>query len=79
MKKPKIDNSGVEAAQLAIARANEAANNLQKNMQVDLRAENLTQATAGGTAETLDEMSGGAGPRRRRPGQALSSQLGINA
>jgi len=48
MKKAKIDNSGAIAAQEAIAKANAAATNLQKNFQTDLKNENLTKVTAGG-------------------------------
>ena len=75
MKTPKIDNSGTERAQRAIAEAQAAANNLQKNFQTDLTAENLTQVTPGTGAEAVgtDEA-----PKRKRRFGGLSSQLGIN-
>ena len=75
MKKPKIDTSGTERAQRAIAEAQAAANNLQKNFQTDLTTENLTQVTPGAGAEAgvTDEA-----PRRKRRSGGLSSQLGIN-
>jgi len=75
MKTPKIDNSGTERSQRAIAEAQAAANNLQKNFQTDLKTENLTQVTpgAGADAVSTDET-----PKRKRQGSGLSSQLGIN-
>ena len=75
MKTPKIDNSGTERAQRAIAEAQAAANNLQKNFQTDLKTENLTQVTSGAGAEAVvtDEA-----PKRKRRSGGLSSQLGIN-
>ena len=75
MKTPKIDNSGTERAQRAIAEAQAAATNLQKNFQTDLKAENLTQVTPGAGAEAgmTDEA-----PKRKRQSGGLSSQLGIN-
>lgn len=75
MKTPKIDTSGTERAQRAIAEAQAAANNLQKNFQTDLETENMTQVVAGAGAESaIDESA----PKRRRKGGGLSSQLGIN-
>ena len=75
MKSPKIDTSGTERAQKAVAEAQTAANNLQKNFQTDLKTENLTQVTPGAGAEAVgtDEA-----PKRRRKSGGLSSQLGIN-
>ena len=75
MKTPKIDTSGTERAQRAVAEAQAAANNLQKNFQADLKAENLTQVTPGAGAEAgmTDEA-----PKRKRQSGGLSSQLGIN-
>ena len=75
MKTPKIDNSGTERAQRAIAEAQAAANNLQKNFQTDLKTENLTQVTPGAGA---DVVSTDVAPKRRRTGPGLSSQLGID-
>ena len=74
MKTPKIDTSGTERAQRAIAESQAAANNLQKNFQTDLQTENMTQVVAGGGAEVAPESS----PKRRRQGGGLSSQLGIS-
>ena len=75
MKSPKIDTSGTERAQLAIAEAQAAANNLQKNFQTDLNTENMTQVVAGGGAGAATPDSP---QKRRRNGGGLSSQLGIN-
>ena len=75
MKTPKIDTSGTERAQRAIAEAQAAANNLQKNFQTDLKTENMTQVVAGGGAEVAGDESS---PKRRRRGSGLSSQLGID-
>ena len=75
MKSPKIDTSGTEKAQRAIAEAQAAANNLQQNFQTDLKTENMTQVVAGGGAEAATNESS---PRRRRKGGGLSSQLGID-
>ena len=75
MKSPKIDTSGTERAQRAIAEAQAAANNLQKNFQTDLKTENMTQVVAGGGAEVAGDESS---PKRRRKGGGLSSQLGID-
>ena len=75
MKTPKIDTSGTERAQRAIAEAQAAANNLQKNFQADLKTENLPQVTPGAGAEAgvADEA-----PRRKRRSSGLSSQLGLD-
>ena len=75
MRTPKIDTSGTERAQKAVAEAQTAANHLQKNFQADLKAENLTQVTPGTGAEAVgtDEA-----PKRKRRSGGLSSQLGIN-
>ena len=75
MKTPKIDTSGTERAQRAVAEAQAAANNLQKNFQADLKTENLTQVAPGAGADVVstDET-----PKRKRQGSGLSSQLGIN-
>ena len=75
MKTPRIDTSGTERAQRAIAEAQAAANNLQKNFQTDLKTENMTQVVAGGGAEVAGDESS---PKRRRKGSGLSSQLGID-
>ena len=76
MKSPKIDNSGTARAQQAVAEAQAASNNLQKNFQTDLKNENMTQVVAGdGYAELSNPESS---PKRRRQGGGLSSQLGIN-
>ena len=74
MKTPKVDNSGTKAAQEAAARAQEAANNLNKNFRADLSTENITDVVAGGTAEALDRGTGG--PRKRKIA-GLASSLGI--
>ena len=74
MKTPKIDTSGTERAQRAVAEAQTAANYLQQNFQTDLKNENMTQVVAGGGAEAIPESS----TKRRRKGGGLSSQLGIS-
>lgn len=75
MKSPSVDTSGTERAQRAIAEAQTAANNLQKNFQTDLKTENLTQVTPGASADVVDTESS---VRRRKNASGLSSQLGIN-
>lgn len=75
MKTPKIDTKGTARAQQAIAEAQAAANNLQKNFQTDLKTENLAQVAPGAGADAVVPE---AGPKRRRQGSGLSSQLGIN-
>lgn len=75
MKSPKIDTSGTEAAQRAVADAQAAANNLNKNFKTDLSTENLTNVVAGGTADIAGAPIGGT--RKRRAGSGLSSALGI--
>ena len=74
MKRPKVDNSGVERAQRAIADAQEAANALEANFRTDLKTENLTEVVPG-EVETAD--TSGTNRRRRQTG-GLSSHLGIN-
>ena len=76
MKLPKIDNSGAAAANAAIAQAQAAANNLQKNFATDLSTENVASVVAGGSAESSPTAS--SGQRRRPKGAGLASQLGIN-
>lgn len=75
MKKQKIDTSGTERAQQAIAAAQAAATNLQKNFAADLKTENITQVAPGGTAEAQAPTSA---MRKKRPTGGLASQLGIN-
>lgn len=76
MKIPKVDNTGVAAANAAVAAAQTAANNLQKNFATDLNTENVASVVAGGSAESAPTAS--SGQRRRPKGAGLSSQLGIN-
>lgn len=76
MKSPKIDNSGVEAAQRAAAEAQRQAANLQKNFQTDLKTENVAQVIPG-VDSSSDEVMGSSVKRRRQVG-GLASQLGIN-
>lgn len=78
MKKQKVDNSGLEAAQQAQAAALQAANNLRENSAVDLSAENLTTAVAGGTAAAGDAAVLGSSTRKRKNTGGLASSLGIN-
>jgi len=77
VKTPKVDTSGTERANQAIAAAQAAANNLKTNFQADLGTENLTQVNAGGGAD-LASMMDTSTTKRRRPGSGLSSQLGLN-
>lgn len=78
MKLPKVDNSGVAAANAAVAQAQAAANNLQKNFATDLNTENVASVVAGGSAESASAPTASSGQRRRPKGAGLSSQLGIN-
>ena len=83
MKKVKVDNSGVAAANAAMAKAQEAATNLSKNFGADLKTNNLAKVVAGDGGD----VGGGAGGselnpivqrHRRQKKAALSSQLGVN-
>ena len=76
MRTPKIDTSGTEAAQRAVAEAQQASVNLQQNFQKDLRTENLVDVAPGAGAESAADVSTTA--KRRRVGTGLSSQLGVN-
>lgn len=75
MKGPSIDNSGYERAQRAIAEAQAAANNMQKNFQTDLKTENLTTVTPGAAADITTDSSTA---RRRKPQAGLASSLGLD-
>ncbi len=76
MQTPKIDTSGTERAQQAMADAQTAANNLSKNFQADLKTENITQIKPGaGAADAVGIAD--AGPKRKKA-TGLASQLGIN-
>lgn len=77
MKSPKVDMSGVEAANKAMAEATAAAGNLQKNFQTDLKSENLTKVEAGGASEIAAAASPTA-KRRKTSGGGLASTLGVN-
>jgi len=76
MKTPKVDTSGTEKAQKAIAEAQRAATNLQQNYAADLKTENITQVTPGGAAAAADGVD--AVRRKKQAGGGLASQLGIN-
>lgn len=76
MKSPKVDTSGTEAAQKAVAEAQAAANNLNKNFKTDLTTENLNNVVAGGSADLVGTEA--STTRKRRPQGGLSSALGIN-
>lgn len=76
MQTPSIDTSGTARAQKAMADAQDAANNLTKNFQADLKTENIAQIKPGAGAEAAVATEA-AGPKRKRP-QGLASQLGIN-
>jgi len=75
MKSPKVDTSGTEAAQRAVAEAQAASNNLAKNFRTDLSSENLTKVVPGGSA---DAAAPGLATRKRRTGDTMASQLGVN-
>lgn len=76
MKSPKIDTSGTEAAQKAVAEAQAAANNLSSNFKADLQNQNLTSVVAGGSADTAGAEA--STTRKRRTQGGLSSSLGIS-
>lgn len=76
MKAPKIDTSGTEAAQRAVAEAQQASANLQQNFQKDLRTENLVTVAPAAGAEAAADATTTA--KRRRVGTGLASQLGVN-
>jgi len=75
MKTPKVDTSGSIAASNAIAEAQKAATNLQKNFSADLKNENVAQVTPGGMAEDAAQVSS---VRKKRTAGGLASQLGVN-
>jgi hypothetical protein len=80
MKKVKVDNSGVAAANAAMARAQEAATNLSRNFGADLKTNNIAKVVAGDGSEG----GGGTGTNpliqrlRKNRGAGLASQLGVN-
>lgn len=77
MKTPKVDMSGVARANQAIADAQAAAQNMQKNYQADLKTQNLTKVDAGGAAAA----AAGESPiakRRRSQTAGMASSLGVN-
>lgn len=76
MKKPKVDMSGVEAANKAIAEAQAAATNLQQNFKADLKSDALTEVEVGGTG--MSDLEGPLKQSKRRRAGPLSSQLGVN-
>jgi hypothetical protein len=76
MKSPKIDTSGTEKAQQAIAAAQNAASTLNKNFQADLSANNVAQVVPGGGA--ADMLNTANTSRKKRGSGGLASQLGIN-
>lgn len=82
MKKVKVDNSGVAAANAAMAKAQEAATNLSKNFGADLKTNNIAKVVAGDGSEGAGDDMGGVNPLVRRARKqrqtALSSQLGVN-
>lgn len=77
MKAPRIDTSGTEAAQRAIAAAQQSAANLQANFAKDLTTDGMSQVVAGATADASAEL--GTQAKRRRVGSGLASQLGVSA
>ncbi len=77
MKRPNVDTSGTEAASKAVAEAQAAANNLNKNFKTDLSTENLSTVVAGGSADLTGTEA--TTTRKRRQGGGLSSALGINS
>lgn len=81
MKKVKVDNAGVAAANAAMAKAQEAATNLSRNFGADLKTDNVAKVVTGAGGELGDDM-GGMNPivqrHRRAKKAALSSQLGVN-
>mgnify|MGYP001327253715 CR=1 FL=1 len=76
MRTPQIDTSGTEAAQRAVAAAQQASANLQQNFQKDLRTENVVTVAPAAGAESVADVATTA--KRRRVGTGLASQLGVN-
>lgn len=64
------------AAEKARAVAAENAATLTRNMGTDLGSNNVAQVVAGGSADQAEGVK--STMRKRRPGSALSSQLGVN-
>lgn len=82
MKTPKIDTSAQEriaaaqaASNQAIAAAQQAATNLQQNMQADLTQQNMATVVAGGSADAAASV--GNQSKRKRVAQGIASSLGI--
>lgn len=75
MKRPKVDTSGTEAANKAIADAQLAATNLRTNMAADITTENVAEVVAGGSADSF-AISPQGRKRRGTPGN-IATQLGI--
>lgn len=80
MKKVKVDNSGVAAANAAMAKAQEAATNLSKNFGADLKTENIAKVVAGDGSEGAGGTDLNPIVRRARKQRSggLASQLGVN-
>lgn len=75
MRTAKIDTSGTEMAQRAIADANIASRNLQQNMQADLGIDNIADIVPGGTAA----MQPGTNTKRKRSGSnSIAASLGLD-
>jgi hypothetical protein len=75
MKAPKIDTSGTEMAQRAVAEAQQASVNLQKNFAADLGINNMADIVPGGTAA---QQPGASTKRRRANGNTIASALGLD-
>jgi len=79
MKKVKVDNSGVAAANAAMAKAQEAATNLSKNFGADLKTDNVAKVVSGDGSEGPQGLLSGVVQRaRKKRSGGLSSQLGVN-
>lgn len=76
MKSPNVDTRGTEAAQRAVAEAQQVANNLQRNFATDLNNENITSVVSAGSADAQGVPT--TAKKRKSAGAGLSSQLGIN-
>lgn len=73
MKKPKVDMSGVAAANEANAAANRAATNLERNFRADLSTNNVANVIPGGGADAAAPVE--TNKRRNWQPSKVASQL----
>lgn len=68
--------AAARAREVAAENAAALTRNMTQNMGSDLKNDNVAQVIAGGSADAAEGIQ--STMRKRRPGGALSSQLGVN-